>query len=305
MINVFPEEGETVIQDKYVNLKLGERGALISIVAYIILSAFKLIIGQYTGSQALRADGLNNTTDIVASIAVLIGLRISQRPPDSDHPYGHWRSETISSLIASLIMFAVGLNVLYDAATTIFHGHEQTPDSLAAWVGISAGIIMYFVYRFNKKLALKISSSSVLAAAKDNLSDAWVSFGTAAGIFAAQLGFPWLDTVTAFIVGLLICKTGWDIFKEAAFNLSDGFDDKKITDYADAVRQMQGVEGVASIRARKYGNNTALEMVILVAPVLGLKEADAIATRVEKYLVGEFHIMTISVHVEPNLKKEH
>lgn len=305
MINVFPEEGETLIQDKYENLKLGERGALISIVAYIFLSAFKLIIGYGSGSQALRADGLNNATDIVASIAVLIGLRISRRPPDSDHPYGHWRSETISSLIASFIMFAVGLNVLYDAISTIFHGHEQAPDSLAAWVGISAGIVMCFVYRFNKQLAMKINSSSVLAAAKDNLSDAWVSFGTAVGIFTAQLGLPLLDTVTAFIVGLLICKTGWDIFREAAFNLSDGFDDKKITDYTDAVIKMKGVEGVASIRARKYGNNTALEMVILVDPILRLKEADAIATRIEKSLIEDFHILTISVHVEPNLKKEH
>lgn len=293
-----------MIQDKYENLKLGERGALISIAAYIVLSVGKLIIGLSTGSQALRADGLNNATDIVASIAVLIGLRISRRPADSDHPYGHWRSETISSLIASLIMFAVGLNVLYDALSAMFQGHDQRPDVMAAWVGVFAGTAMYFVYRYNKRLAQKINSASVLAASKDNLSDAWVSFGTAAGIFAAQLNLPWLDTVTAFIVGLLICKTGWDIFKEAAFNLSDGFDDKKITDYTDAVGKVAGVEGVASIRARKYGNNTALEMVILVDPVLDLREADAIATRVEKHLTDTFHVLTVSVHVEPNLKKE-
>lgn len=294
----------TLIQERYENLKLGERGALVSIAAYIILSACKLIIGLNTGSQALRADGLNNATDIVASIAVLAGLRISQRPADSDHPYGHWRSETISSLIASFIMFAVGLNVLYDAVSTLFHGHETRPDALAAWVGIFAGTAMYFVYRYNKHLAQKIDSSSVLAAAKDNLSDAWVSFGTAAGIFAAQLSLAWLDTVTAFIVGLLICKTGWDIFRESAFNLSDGFDDKKISDYTEAVEKMAGVEGVASIRARKYGNNTALELVILVNPGLGLREADGIATRVEKHLTDTYHILTISVHVEPNFKKE-
>ena len=78
-------------QQKYNDLKLGERGAIISIIAYICLSALKLVIGYMADSEALKADGLNNTTDIIASIAVLIGLKLSQKPADSDHPYGHWK----------------------------------------------------------------------------------------------------------------------------------------------------------------------------------------------------------------------
>ncbi|MDV2687115.1 cation transporter, partial [Alkalihalophilus lindianensis] len=89
----------------------------------------------------------------------------------------------------------------------------------------------YFVYRYNKKLVIKINSKSVMAAAKDNISDAWVSIGTAVGIFGSQLNTPWLDTVTAIIVGLLICKTAWDIFKQASHELSDGFDPVKIKQY--------------------------------------------------------------------------
>lgn len=100
---------------RYENLKLGERGAIVSIVAYIILSTLKLIIGYASNSEALKADGLNNATDIVASIAVLIGLRISQRPEDGNHQYGHWKSETIASMVASFIMMAVGLQVLFTA----------------------------------------------------------------------------------------------------------------------------------------------------------------------------------------------
>lgn len=75
-------------KEKYDNLKLGERGAIISIVAYIILSIIKLVIGYTSGSEALQADGLNNTTDIIASIAVLIGLKMAQKPADHDHKYG-------------------------------------------------------------------------------------------------------------------------------------------------------------------------------------------------------------------------
>ena len=86
-----------------------ERGAWISIAAYLVLSSFKIFCGYLFASSALLADGFNNLTDIVASLAVLIGLRISQKPPDSDHAYGHLRAETIAALVASFIMAVVGI----------------------------------------------------------------------------------------------------------------------------------------------------------------------------------------------------
>ena len=88
------------------------KGAWLSIGTYLILSSAKLTIGYIGTSEALKADGLNNTTDIIASIAVLVGLRIAQRPPDSNHQYGHLRAETVASLVASFIMLVVGLQVL-------------------------------------------------------------------------------------------------------------------------------------------------------------------------------------------------
>ena len=96
----------------YTNLRQGEKGAWLSIGTYLLLSSTKLTIGYIGTSEALKADGLNNTTDIIASIAVLIGLRIAQRPPDSNHQYGHLRAETVASLVASFIMLVVGLQVL-------------------------------------------------------------------------------------------------------------------------------------------------------------------------------------------------
>ena len=131
---------------KYNELKLGERGAIISIIAYICLSILKLIIGFISNSDALKADGLNNTTDIIASIAVLIGLKLSQRPPDKDHGYGHWKSETIASMIASFIMISVGLQVVIDAIMSIFNSDKHSPDIMAAYVGIFSAITIYFVY---------------------------------------------------------------------------------------------------------------------------------------------------------------
>ena len=132
-------------------------------------------------------------------------------------------------------MLAVGIQVLNDAITSIFQGGKESPHIGAAYVGVFSSIVMYFVYRYNKKLAEKINSKAVMAAAKDNISDAWVSIGTAIGIFGSQLNMPWLDTLTAIIVGLLICKTAWDIFKQASHELSDGFDVDKIKLYRDVI----------------------------------------------------------------------
>jgi len=285
---------------KYNDLKLGERGAMVSIIAYLVLTVLKLVIGYLSDSAALKADGLNNTTDIIASIAVLIGLRLSQRPPDKDHGYGHWKSETIASMVASFIMLAVGIQVLNDAVSSLFQGGQEPPHIGAAFVGVFSGIVMYFVYRYNKKIATKIKSTAVMAAAKDNISDAWVSIGTAIGIFGSQLGMPWLDTLTAFIVGLLICKTAWDIFKQASHELSDGFDVDKIKLYHDVIAEVDGVKGIKAIKGRYYGNNEVIDIVILVNSTLNIRDAHNVATLVETVLIEDYGVYDVHVHVEPN-----
>jgi cation diffusion facilitator family transporter len=287
-------------EQRYANLKLGERGAIISIAAYIILSALKLFIGYISDSEALKADGLNNATDILASVSVLIGLRLSQKPADEDHLYGHWKSEMIASLIASFIMVLVGVQVLFSAITSVFEGTGEAPDMISAWTGLFSALVMYFVYQYNRKLALKIKSQSVMAAAKDNLSDSWVSIGTAVGIIGSQFGLPWLDPVTAVIVGGLIVKTGWDIFREASHQLTDGFDVELIKEYKDTICEVPGVKGIKDLKARSYGNNIVVDTVITVNPTLDISTAHDISTRVEKKLVEEYEIYDVHVHVEPD-----
>jgi cation diffusion facilitator family transporter len=288
------------MEDKYYGLKLAERGARISIIAYILLSAFKLGIGFLASSEALIADGLNNTTDIVSSLAVLIGLKISSKPADDDHHYGHFRAETIASLVASLIMIAVGLNVLYQAAKSIVLGEKtQAPDSIAAIVGVFCAVAIYFVYRYNKKIAVQINSSGLMAAAKDNLSDAWVSIGTSVGIIASQFGLPWIDPLAAVIVGILIVKTGWDIFRESTYNLTDGFSKEQLEDISSCIVKVIGVVKIQDIRARVHGNNILLDVIVSVKADLNVVEAHTITEKIEENLKNEFDISEVVIHVEP------
>ncbi|WP_308640089.1 cation diffusion facilitator family transporter [Paenibacillus silvisoli] len=286
-------------QHRYDNLKLGERGAMISIIAYICLSALKFIVGYVSDSEALKADGLNNATDIVASIAVLIGLKIAQKPADHDHPYGHWKSETIASLVASFIMAAVGLQVLTESVLAMSRGAEEAPDPIAIWTGLLCAAVMFIVYRYNKRLALRINSQAVMAAAKDNRSDAFVSIGAVVGILGSQFNLPWLDPLTAVVVGLIIMKTAWDIFREASHYLSDGFDEGVIQSYKDAVMSVDGVEDVKEIRARNYGSNAVVDVIVLIGAEREFQEAHDIATRVEDELKKSADVYEVHVHYEP------
>lgn len=288
------------MENSYNNLKIAERGARVSIIAYITLSLLKLGVGFFAQSKALLADGINNTTDIIASVAVLIGLKISRKPADDDHPYGHLRAETIASLIASLIMIAVGLDVLYNAIKSVIFFNPKAPDLISAVVAIFCAAAIYMVYRYNMKIAVKIKSSGLMAAAKDNLSDAWVSIGTTIGIVASQFGFPWIDPLAAVVVSALILKTGWDIFREATHNLSDGFSREKLDGITKSISQVPGVKQIKNIRARVHGNNILLDLVVSVSSELSLVEGHSITEKIEDKLKEDLDITQVMVHVEPD-----
>ncbi|MFC5613154.1 cation diffusion facilitator family transporter [Metabacillus niabensis] len=289
-----------MMETKVNDLKLGERGVIISIITYIVLSALKLFVGYIAHSEALKADGLNNATDIIASVAVLIGLKVSQKPADKDHPYGHWKAETVASMVASFIMAVVGFQVLYNAVLSVFDGQQESPDLISAWTGLFCAIIMFFVYRYNRNLGRKINSQGLMAAAKDNLSDALVSIGTVIGIIGSQFGLPWLDPITAVLVGIIICKTAWEIFRDTSHHLTDGYDIEKMDVYKETVLSMPGVKGVKDIKARAYGNNSVVDIVILVNSNLGIRDAHDISTAVENELKKVHGIYDVIVHVEPN-----
>lgn len=290
---------EGTILTQYDEIKQGEKGAWVSIAAYLALSALKLGAGYWFISGALVADGYNNLTDIVASMAVLIGLRISQKPPDKDHPYGHFRAETIAALVASFIMATVGIQVLITAVQSIFEADQATPNLITAWVALFSAASMGAVYVYNSTLARKINNQALLAAAKDNLSDAMVSVGAAVGIIGAQFGMPWLDPVAAIAVGIVICRTAWSIFYSSTHALTDGFDEKELKTLRSTIAKTKGVMMIKDIKARIHGSNVLVDVIIQVDPELTLIESHQICDDIERRLGRKHNIMGVHVHVEP------
>lgn len=285
--------------DTYSNLKQGERGAWVSIFAYIFCSAVKIAVAIVAGSEALMADGLNNSTDVIASIAVLIGLRISRKPPDRDHPYGHFRAETISALVASFIMLFVGIQVVTKAIPALFDPNQGAPSMVAGWTALFTSLVMFGVYRYNRALARKTNSQALMAAAVDNRSDAFVSIGTFVGVAGAQFHLNWLDPLAAFVVGLIILKTAWSIFRESTHRLTDGFDQNLLEQLRGTIMGISGVEEISDIKARYLGSSVLVDVVIHVDPDLNVVESHTITERIEDRMKKVHKIDTVHIHIEP------
>ena len=280
------------------NLKIAQRGAYLSLIVYIVLSIVKFVIGTLYHSAAVRADSLNNMTDIIVSLAVIVGLKISIKPADSNHPYGHLKSENISTLLVSFIIMFVGIQVVVENLPRIFTNENATPNVITIYVSIVSGFIMLGVYVINHKLATRTSSSSLKSAAKDNLSDALVSIGTAIGLVFTQFGLPVVDIILATLLGLLIIYTGFGIFKESIFALSDGFNEHELEAYKNYVQEVEDVIDVQSIKGRYYGSSVFVDVTIIVASDLTLEEAHQICDDVEQHMHAK-GISSVYVHPEP------
>lgn len=290
------------ISNSKIDLKAAEKGAKVSIASYLVLTSMKLLAGLFYNSSALLADGLNNLMDVVSSVAMLIGLKTAQKPADEDHRYGHWRAESIASLLTSFVVFFVGIEIIRDSIKKVVHQELATPDMKAAVIAIIGGVLIFGVYLYNKNLAKKSCSKGIEAVAKDNLADALTSFATAGAIFASVIGVFWLDITMAVIVAIIILKTAVEIFTSTVFELSDGFSEEKLAEYKKTLENIPKIIHVKTIRGRNYGSFEYLDVTIQVDPQLSLVESHELADEVEVVLAEEHEIAHTHVHVEPYLQ---
>ncbi|MDG3132436.1 cation diffusion facilitator family transporter [Streptococcus suis] len=282
------------------NLKLAERGALLSIISYVILSGIKLAAGEHFHSEALKADAFNNISDIIGNIAVLIGLRMAQKPADTDHKFGHWKIEDLASLMTSFIMFVVGFQLLYSTIQKLVDHSPIEVDIAGAIVGIFSAFVMLAVYTYNQYLAKKVHSKGLEATAKDNLSDAVISIGTSIAIFSAAFNLPIVDKIAAIIITLFILKTAYSIFMESFFTLTDGFDEELLRKYEQDILKLPKIISVKALRGRTYGANIYLDIVLEMNPDLSVYESHEITEQVEQLLTLKHGIFDVDIHVEPS-----
>ena len=198
-------------------------------------------------------------------------------------------------------MITVGIQVIIDSVQSFFHRKETTPDLMTAFVALVSALFMYGIYRYNLNLSKRINSKALRSAAQDNRSDALVSVGAAIGIAGSYFGLPLLDPLAALVVGFMICYTAWEIFKEAALDLTDAFEVTKLKEIEDTIRSTPGVQFVKDIKARLHGSRAIVDATIFVQPTLTIIEGHQIAEHVEERLHEEHLINDATIHIEPKI----
>ncbi|OLS10007.1 cobalt transporter [Lacticaseibacillus casei] len=299
------DAGRNILKDeqrRFARLKSAQHAAALNLFVYGGLTVAELWIAQLAHSRALAADGLNNLTGVASALILLWGLQISQQRPDSEHRFGHWRFQTIATLFSGLIMLVVGADVVLDG----YHGLQawaqgkvQVPGILAVYVSLAAGIAMGAISLMNHIRAKQLNSSVLRTASKDSFSDAATSTGTLLAILGAKAGWLWLDGGAALAVGILILYAAWTILRDAIFELTDGFDTKKIAAYRQTITQVPGVLGVQSIEARYAGDAVLLTIGIRVDPKMTVADSYELGEQVERKLMDKYDILDADVKTYP------
>lgn len=281
--------------------QIGNRTILITVVMNIFLSLIKLLAGFIGHSTSMISDGVHSLSDVISSIGVFIGLRISQKPADIDHPYGHEKFEAVLSKILAFILFLTGLSIGYSAIETIVSSSYIIPKMMTIWAALLSIGVKEWMYHYTIRQAKKIESTALAADAWHHRSDSLSSIGALIGIIGARLGFPILDPLAALVITLIILKVAIEIFVEATNQVIDKAASPELVN--EIIQQIQSVNGVLaidSLKTRVHSNRIYVDLEISVEPILSLIEAHTIAEAVHYQLEQNIHkIKHCTVHVNP------
>ena len=280
----------------------------------VVLLLFKFVAGIVGHSAAMIADAVHSLSDFVTDIIVLVFVRISGKPTDKSHEYGHGKYETLATTLIGLALLIVAVGIVYSALTKIIAWAQgeplKAPGMLALWAALLSIILKEAVFHYSMVQARKLNSQAVEANAWHHRSDALSSIGTAIGIGGAIfLGERWtvLDPMAGIIVGLFIIKVAIDLLRNGIGDLMEhSLPDEVESEILQLAGSIPGVTEPHDLHTRRIGNHYAIELHILMDDDISLREAHNKSEEVENILREHSGKEThISVHVEPKSIREH
>ncbi|GHP14001.1 cobalt transporter [Lentilactobacillus fungorum] len=289
-------------QHRLSKLQEAQKITYANLTAYTFIMAAELIIGYWNHITVLIADGLNNLTGVCGAAILIIGLRVSRRPPDSNHVLGHWQYENIAALLSATIMFAVSIQILVDGGFAIhnfFAGHFVHPNMWSLGISLLSALVISILAKFNALKGAQLNNQALTASGQDLKSDAWTSFGTFLSIGGAYLGAPWLDGVATIAVGCLILHASVLIFRTTIMRLTEGFNPTSIDHYSQTISAIPGVLGIQGIEPRWLGDQVVMKIGIYLADDTDLATAYAIGEKVEHALMTQYDILDADVMTYP------
>jgi len=275
---------------------------LVAIFGNIGLTIFNLVVGILSGSTALVAESAHTFSDILTSTITFIGFRISLKPPDRLHPYGHGRAEPLVGLVIVVFLGIIAFEILSQVYAKLFLGGPITPPETIAAVMALVGVFVNFIMtKYIMKTGKKINSPAIIADAQHQKVDIFSSAAIFVGVIGAQLGYPILDPIVAIFIAIMVLKTAFDVGRENINNILGTVPSKEIMDNINQCSlSVNGVLGIHNVRINYLGPYASVELHVTVAEDLSLKEAHKIAHNVEGKIVGDIEVVSmVTVHVCP------
>ncbi|MCQ2598559.1 MAG: cation diffusion facilitator family transporter [Treponema sp.] len=284
------------------------RVSVITMAGNLLLSAAKLAAGFLAHSSAMVSDAVHSAFDVLSTVVVMIGIKISRKSADKEHPYGHERLECVASIILSVMLAVVGIGIGWKGIQSIRYSGEKelhVPGVLALVAAIVSIVAKELMYQYTRSVAKKIKSSALMADAWHHRSDALSSVGALIGIAGARFGFPLLDPVASIVICVFIMKAVWDIFMDAVNKMIDRAADEEVVEKISAsVKNVEGVIGIDDVKTRLFGTRLYVDIEIAVDGKLALNEAHGIAENVHDKIEKNFEeVKHCMVHVNPYNKK--
>lgn len=275
-----------------------------SLAVNIILSAGKFVAGVVANSGAMISDAIHSASDVFSTIIVMIGVKISAKAEDEDHPYGHERLECVAAIILAMLLLMTGIFIGWESVRKILSAETEElpiPGTLAVAAAVISIIVKEIMFWYTRHFAILIKSEALMADAWHHHSDALSSVGALIGIVGARLGLPVLDPVAGLFICFFIAKAAFDIFKEAVEKMVDHTGDiafenalrEKIFSYSE-------VHSIDLLKTREFGNRIYVELEISVDGKLTLRDAHEIAENLHNDIEKTFsQVKHIMIHLNP------
>lgn len=275
------------------------RVLVIILVLNLLVAGAKIAFGLLSGSLAIAADGFASMLDASGNVIGLVGLSVAARPPDPNHPYGHHRYETLTSLAIAALMLLALFTIVQQAWGRLQSGTVPTVTTASFVVMLGTLVVNVVITVWERRVGRRLSSSILLADAQHTTTDVYVTLSVIAALGAVALGYGWADAAITFVIALAIAWGAWQIVRDATFVLSDGAvaEEARI---AEAVLATPGVQGTHNVRSRGGEGRAWVDLHIQVDPEMSVHASHAIASvvarRVEEILGRPADVI---VHVEP------
>lgn len=286
------------------NEKEAMKVSTVSIVSNVFLTIIKFIAGFISHSGAMISDAIHSLSDVLSTFVVIIGVKLSNKKADKEHPYGHERLECVASIILAVMLALTGVGIGANGIGNIIKGKYiiLVSGTLALVIAVVSILVKEAMYWYTRSAAKKINSGALLADAWHHRSDALSSVGSFIGILGAKLGFSVLDSIASIVICLFIIKVAYDIFKDAIDKMVDkSCDEDVIKKIEDIIYENKEVVKIDDLKTRQFGNRYYIDVEISVDKNMSVLNAHDVAQNVhddiENRLPSTKHCM---VHVNPN-----